>query len=144
MKDKTFSPPGNVLTITAADQKMEFSRIDKDENIGLSGDVKKNTEIGALPSWGPEFRISFDLMVNSLSGGTWLSVLSFKRDGGKRNIGKIGDRIPGIYLNKKGFLHFASGVNRNRNYKFNFDSIKLKKWYSILIEQSKDKGKVRK
>ena len=95
---------------------MEFSRIDKDENIGLSGDVKKNTEIGALPSWGPEFRISFDLMVNSLSGGTWLSVLSFKRDGGKRNIGKIGDRIPGIYLNKKGNIRIMSKLAFSSSY----------------------------
>ena len=122
---------------------MEFSRIDKDENIGLSGDVKKNTEIGALPSWGPEFRISFDLMVNSLSGGTWLSVLSFKRDGGKRNGGVIGDRNPAIFLNKKGFITFASGVNGNPNHNFNFNSIKLKKWYSIEIAQTRDKGKVR-
>ena len=37
--------------------------------LGLSGDVKKKTEIGTIPSWGPQFRISFDLKINSHVAG---------------------------------------------------------------------------
>ena len=113
--------------------------------LGLSGDVKRNTEIGKIPSWGPQFRVSFDLKINShVSGNSgWSSVLAFKSDGGASNSRKIGDRIPAIFMFKKGFLHFTSGVNRKRNYNFNFNSIKLSKWYSITIEQTREKGKVR-
>ena len=110
--------------------------------LGLSGDVKKKTEIGTIPSWGPQFRVSFDLKINSqVSGdrGGFASVLSFKGNGGKNN----GRRIPDILMNKKGFLHFTSAVNGNRNYNFNINSIKLNKWYSIAIEQIRDEGKVR-
>ena len=113
--------------------------------LGLSGDVKKNTEIGTISNWGPQFWVSFDLKINShVSGnkGGWNSVLSFKSDGGARNLGQIGDRIPAILFNKKGFLHFTSGVNGNSNHVFNFDSIKSNKWYSIVIEQKRVKGKV--
>ena len=133
-----------MLTITASEKKMEFYRIEKDENIGLSGDVKKNTEIGKIPTWGPEFRVTFDLKIHSLVSASWTNVISFKINGGKSNSGKMGDRIPAIFLNnKKGFLHFTSGVNRNRNHAFNFNSIKLKKWFSIAIQQTRENGKVR-
>ena len=80
------------------------------EKIGLSGVVKKNTEIATIPSWGPQFRVSFDLKINSLASGNrggWSSVIAFKKDGGARNAGQIGDRIPAIFFNKKGILHFS-------------------------------------
>ena len=117
------------------------------ENIGQFGDPVKNTEIGRIPSWGPQFRVSFDLKINSYDfgdrGGGWTNVIAFKGNGGKSNSGKIGDRIPAIFLNKKGFLHFTNAVNGNRNYVFNFHPIELNKWYSITIEQISENGKVR-
>ena len=114
--------------------------------LGLSGVLKKNTEITTISSWGPQFRVSFDLKINSLASGNrggWSSVLSFKKDGGARNNGQLGDRIPAIFMNKKGFLLFSSSVNRNRNYNFKPYSIKLKKWYSIALAQTWENGKVR-
>ena len=116
------------------------------KNIGLSGDLKRNTEIGTIPSWGPQFRIHFDLKINShVSGdrGGWSCVISFKKDGGKSNAGRYGDRSPSIYMNKKGFLVVASAVNGKRNHNFKFHSIKLNEWFSVTIEQTSDKGKVR-
>ena len=112
------------------------------ENIGQSGVVKRNTEIATIPSWGPQFRVSFDLKVNSRNRREiWASVLSFKGNGAKHDFRTVGDRIPAIYYHKSGFLHFASGVNGNRNYVFNYP-IKVKKWYSITIEQKLSNGKV--
>ena len=112
--------------------------------LGLSGDVKRNTEIETIPTWGPLFRVSFDLKINSQvsSNNGWASVLSFKGNEGATDRSKYGDRIPAIFLHKKGFLHFTSGVNGNRNHAFNFNSIKLNKWYSITIQQTLEKGKV--
>ena len=116
------------------------------ENTGFSGKIEKNTEIATIPRWGPWFRVSFDLKINSyrsVNKGGWSSVIAFKKDGGESNLEKIGDRIPAVFLNKKESLHFSSGVSGKRNHNFDFISIKLKKWYGIVIEQTRDKGKVR-
>ena len=108
--------------------------------------MRRNTEIGTIATWGPQFRVCFDLKINShVSGnrGGWSSVISFKKDGGARDAEQIGDRIPAIFFNKKGILHFSTSVNRNRNYNFNFNSIKLNKWYSIALAQTWENDKVR-
>ena len=54
--------------------------------LGLSGDVKKGNKIGTVASWGPQFRIGFDLKINShqlwkINTATdrgYSSILSFK------------------------------------------------------------------
>ena len=66
------------------------------ENIGRSGVVKKNTVIGTIPSWGPLFRVSFDMKINSYRKTDWTSILDFKGNGGTREKGKHGDRIPTV------------------------------------------------
>ena len=113
---------------------------------GLSGVVKKNTEIGKIATWGPQFRVSFDLKINSHVAGNrggWSNVISFKSNGGTSNMWKIGDRIPAIFINRKGFLHFTNAVNGNSNHVFDFKPIKLNKWYSIAIQQKRENGKVK-
>ena len=115
------------------------------ENIGLSGDVKKNNEIATIPSWGPEFRISFDLKINSRVSGDrngYTSVISFKGNGGKKDLGNHGDRIPCVFMNRNGRLHFRSSVSANSNYKLN-SPVPLKKWLHVIIEQKSSSGKVR-
>ena len=113
---------------------------------GLSGVVKKNTEIGKIATWGPQFRVSFDLKINSHVAGNrggWSNVISFKGNGGTSNMWKIGDRIPAIFMNRKRSLHFTNAVNGNSNYHFDFHSINVNKWYSITIQQIWENGKVR-
>ena len=113
---------------------------------GLSGNVKRNTEIATIPSLGPTFRVSFDLKINSHVAGNrggWSSIISFKGNGGTSNIGKIGDRIPAIFMNRKRYMHFSNAVNGNRNYRFNLPSITVNKWYSITIQQKRENGKVK-
>ena len=109
------------------------------ENIGLSGAVKKNTEIATIPSWGPLFRVSFDLMINSHASGPggrggWSSVISFKGNGGKKNSGSHGDRIPAVFMNN-GRLHFRTSVSGNSNYPLN-SAVPLKRWLHVIIEQN--------
>ena len=109
---------------------------------GLSGVAKKNTEIGTIAHWGPLFRVSLDLKINSLvrvGGWGWTNVLVFKGDGASRN------DVPGIFMHQslKYGLLFTNSVNGKANWYFNNHSIKLKKWYNIVIEQKKVKGKVR-
>ena len=113
------------------------------EGQGLAGVLKRNTEIGKIVSWGPQFRISFDLKINSFVSGNragWNSVIAFKTDGGASDR-KIGDRIPAIFYNRRGYLHFTNALNGNINHVFDF-KFKLKKWYSITIEQTWENEKV--
>ena len=121
------------------------TRFGINHSLGLSGDVKKNTEIGtAIPSWGPQFRVSFDLLINShVPGDKWGSsnILSFKGNGAIRKCCNNGDRVPSISVNKRGYLIIASSVNEIGNYYF-LHFIKVKKWYNIRIEQISVKGEV--
>ena len=118
--------------------------------LGLSGDVKRSTQIGpTIANWGPLFRVSLDLKMNSLvrvGGWGWSNVLVFKGNGASKNSGRNGDRIPGIWMHQSlryGLL-FTNSVNGNANFYFNNYSVKLNKWYNIVIEQKEVKGKVRK
>ena len=56
---------------------------------------------------------------------------------------KIGDRIPAIFMNRKRYIHFTNAVNGNSNYHFDFHSINVNKWYSIIIQQIWENGKVK-
>ena len=59
----------------------------------------------------------------------WFSVLTFKGNGGSSDL-EFGDRIPGIFVNKDGYLHFSTTKI------IDFDiPINLNTWYNILIEQ---------
>jgi hypothetical protein len=51
-----------------------------------------------------------------------------------------GDRIPGLWLNKNGRLHFASDVNGISNYTTDSKTpFPLNRWVSIVIEQKNTK-----
>ena len=98
----------------------------------FQGDVKKNKEIGAINgTWGPFFRVSFDLIIHSYVKGKgkqgWSSVLAF-------------DKKPSVDLNKNGQLRFFF---ENKKYTF-ITNIDLNKWYNISFEQKPKNEKVRK
>ena len=103
--------------------------------------VKKNTEIATIESWGPQFRVSFELKISSVSGSIWRSILVFKSDGGTSDREKLGDRIPGIFLfPKEKCLLFTSPVKNDKG--IEFQSVKLDKWYTISIQQKMENNKV--
>ena len=66
--------------------------------------VKKNREIGRITSWGPLFRVSFDMKINSSQKTKWTSnfktILDFKGNGGTRDCCEHGDRIPSVLYEK--------------------------------------------
>ena len=91
----------------------------------------RDKKIGAINgTWGPFFRISFDLLIHSYVKGKgkqgWSSVLAF-------------DKKPSIDLNKNGELRFFF---EKRNYNF-ISNVDLNKWYNISIEQKPNNEKVR-
>ena len=106
--------------------------VDHSFNIGTK--IQENKEIGTIDSWGPFFRVSFDLIIHSLDQNIqWSNVLSFLYG---IEIGKIAP-VPAIFLDSSGALFFHNSVvNR-----FHFN-IKQNHWYNIIIEQKSLNGKV--
>ena len=103
--------------------------------------VLENKEIGTIDSWGPFFRVSFDLIIhslgeiNQLAYQNWYSVLAF--------VDEIGSELPVIELHSLGFLRFRNiFVNYSTYYNSVIFNIKLNQWYNIMIDQKSVNGKV--
>ena len=109
-------------------------------NIGTK--VQRNKEIGTIDSWGPLFRVSFDLIIHKFRHDTeWSSLLSFRGNGATCDWCKIGDRVPALFLNNEfGRIQFSNnGENINDYF---FFTIEPNHWYNINIEQKSINRKV--
>ena len=78
--------------------------------------MKKNNLLQTIDSWGPFFKVTFDLMVHSKPTSHWSGLLAFKGNGGSSNLGKYGDRAPAIFYNKNGYLRFSDALDGNITY----------------------------
>merc|ERR1712002_251879 len=65
-----------------------------------------------IPYIGKEFLISFELYINSISEEEWQNVLHITTGD---NIGKMGDRIPGVWVTDKKELYVSFAINGNKN-----------------------------
>ena len=122
-----FNEPANALY-----QNLQY------ENIEM---IEKGRLIDTVSSWGPLFRISFDLFITSFGPSVWSSILSFKGNGGTNNCCNNGDRIPIVQLHDNGELYFINSINGNGNAYFH-TAVDTGKWYEIEIEQNKIDGEV--
>ena len=104
--------------------------------------MKKNNLLETIDSWGPLFKVTFDLIIHSKVSSEWSSILALKGNGGLTNMETYGDRVPALFYHKSGVIVFYSAVNGNINYVFS-KTIDLNRWYSIEIEQVMIGGKVR-
>ena len=103
-------------------------------NFNIRTKILRDKEIGTIESWGPFFRVSFDLIIHSLLEDEWSSVLAFL-DGTERTP----IAIPVINLHRSGFLKFLNINFWPLTFDFN---IKLNIWYNVMIEQKTFNGKV--
>ena len=103
--------------------------------------IQKKHQLAIIEEWGPLFKISFDLIINSDIGSDWSSVLAFRGNGAVDDWSQYGDRAPAIFYYKTGYLHFTNAVNGNGNYHFNYE-IELNKLYHIEIAQEEKNEKV--
>ena len=134
------------VLMSCPDQLYFDSRIDTcdlPENVECqSGYFKQNFQLATLDTWGPLFRISFDLIVYSNIDSTWSSVLAFRGNGAVHDRNDYGDRAPAIfYHNKDGILHIGHAVSGIKNYTFN-RGIELGKWHHIELVQQEIGGEV--
>ena len=104
-------------------------------------DLQRNNILTTLPSVGPEYSVSFDLLVDKHTLHDYRNVLHLttKGDGGQ-----LGYRIPGVWLTKDNTLYIASTVNGDDDYVYVYKSVPLKEgqMYKIQIQQVKRNDKV--
>ena len=106
--------------------------------------VKKQHLLKTLVTWGPTFKISLKLFINSFVGhnlqnGNLAEVLRFTTT--DNDCCAIGDRIPAIFTHRRGFLQVATHIGADGNKKKNF-RLDEKTWYTLEIKQYRKNNKV--
>ena len=96
--------------------------------------ITKNRMLKEFRDWGNVFHIEFTIEVKEVPETEWVNVFHFTANG---NDGKIGYRIPALFIKKDGYFQVCSAVSGNANkcvnHKFEFG-----KRYHMIIEQSKN------
>ena len=93
--------------------------------------------VGIVPSWGPAFKVEFDLYINSFDGPNLKNrmlaeLLRFaSREG---NCCAVGFRIPAIFTDKRGFIQVAAQIGTHGN-KWRNVNLNEKTWYRIELVQ---------
>ena len=97
--------------------------------------IQQNNLLGVIPEWGPAWKISFELNVQSFpSGGDlWGSIFRFTST--TNDCCNIGDRIPALFTTSDGRILYATNIDDNGNEYEYSPSIQTGKWYSFEIEQ---------
>ena len=104
----------------------------------LGKKVKRNSHIGTIASWGPAWRVSVDLIINSY-GGEHESIIAFK--GNDNNCCNNGDRVPAIWSHPTYGLYIATSAN-GHIHGFHYKGIKLRKKFNLVLEQAWINGEV--
>ena len=117
----------------ASYRNLSWENFHVDHSFNIGAKIQDNKQIGTIDSWGPFFRVSFDLIIHSLNPiHEGSSLLSFRGNGAVCNNCKNGDRVPALFLhNKHGVLQFSNNYDND----YRLMDIFLNNWYNIVIEQ---------
>ena len=99
--------------------------------------VKDGRLIGIVPSWGPTFKINFELKILSFANcnpDKMANYLTFTAS--DNDCCGIGDRIPAFFTNSGGFLQLAMQINQNGNNIARSPKLDENVWYKVEVEQS--------
>ena len=105
--------------------------------------IGQSNLLATIPTWGPTFRLTFDLYIYSFDGGNLkdgfaelLRLTVTENDGGS-----IGDRIPAIFTHKSGHLYIATQIGTNGNFA-RYEKLVKRKWHQLEFVQYVENGKV--
>ena len=93
--------------------------------------------VKTFKSWGPSFKVEFDIKVTKLPRRGWRNVFLFTAV--DHLDGRSGARVPGFWINRNGKFYIGSDVNGNWNHRKHFRFVVGKK-YHITIQQLKVSG----
>ena len=136
---KVFAGDNSKPAADASYRNLSWENFHVDQGYDIGIKIGRNKEIGIIDSWGPLFRVSFDLIFHSLRlDDDRFSVLEFK----------FGDFFfPGIFLHWSwshwSWLLEVQQYFQDQTYKVELN-VEINKWYNIVIEQNSDNGKVKK
>ena len=140
--------PSGTLTTKTLKVTNRFSSKDTSVkfHILVGSPVIHNNLMASLPTWGPSYRLSLNVYINSFHGrnlrqGKWAELLRVTRT--NNNCCAIGDRIPAILINKGGFIQVATNIGNTGN-KWKNVNLNEKRWYKLDIIQYQWNNKVRK
>ena len=109
-----------------------------DHSFDIGTKVQNNKEIGTIDSWGPFFRVSFDLIIHSLHASHGVtSLLAFRGNGAVCDTCEFGEFVPDIYLNDS-----FSKIQVDYLHDYVQFEIELNHWYNIIIEQKSPRAQV--
>jgi len=98
--------------------------------------VENNNLIGIIPSWGPTFKISFELKVVSFTTCNPMEMANYLTfTATDNNCCDIGDRIPAFFTNSGGFLQLAMQINHDGNVIKSSPKLEENVWYKLEVEQ---------
>ena len=96
--------------------------------------ISKNKKLTTFKEWGLDYKIEFDIAVQTQPQNAYTSVFHLSTGQNGKNVGA---RIPGVWVNKKGFLHFCTLFSAKElpwgncfNHKIEFGQD-----YHVVIEQ---------
>ena len=101
--------------------------------------VVSHNLLTTLPTWGPTFKVSVDIFINSFHGknlkdGAWAEILRFTNTTNNRD--NLGDRLPAVFTHKDGYIIVASQIGDNNNYLIGGHiHLKKKTWHKLEITQ---------
>ena len=96
--------------------------------------------LDTLPTWGPEFRVSFELYINSFPDpDDDAEVLRFTAS--DKNFGSYEDRVPTVFIKKDGHIH-VSHLSCYSTWSCPNYVSSVKTWYKIDLLQYLQNNKV--
>ena len=100
---------------------------------------KRDKEIGTIDSWGPFFRVSFDLIIHSIDQNSeWYNVFSFLQVIGTEN--KV--YLPAFDLYRSSLTITNDYFKKSHSSRLYRVDIEENHWYNIIFEQKSAGGKV--
>ena len=106
----------------------------------LHGDdtiVRKNNLIGTAEHWGPEFKITVDIKINSFLKQSTKVLEIFRFASVEGNCCEIGQRLPALFSwFKNNTFHLTSNIGTEGNTWFDLPGFQEKKWYNFKIVQT--------
>ena len=106
----------------------------------LHGDdtiVRKNNLIGTAEHWGPEFKITVDIKINSFLKQSTKVLEIFRFASVEGNCCEIGQRLPALFSwFKNNTFHLTTNIGTEGNTWFDLPGFQEKKWYNFKIVQT--------
>ena len=102
--------------------------------------------LNTLPTWGPAFKVSMDIFINSFNGpnlaegGWWAEILRFTNT--TNNEPDPGDRILAVFTNKDGYIRLNNQIGDRSGYFIDDIYLEEKTWYKLEMTQYSEDSKV--